>query len=384
MRDYRIDFFRGLARVIIFIDHVPYNFYASLTTRNYGRSDAAEAFVLISGISAAYAYYGRFVAGERLRASGLALKRATVLYIAHLFGTIAMLGIFAAGAIWLDRPHLVRQNNVGPFIDDPVHGSLGVVTLGHQFGYFNILPMYMVFLFGLPVLMVLVKRSHALALTVSFALYAAAGTWRLNIPNYPLDGGWYFNPLAWQFLFTLGFVAGARLRTGLAVPYAEWAYRLALAYVNATAIWVLGDLWGSFPDLQLPFILGGNDKTFLTGARLLHVLAVAYVIRHTPIAGWWKRTLTSVNPLVMIGRNGLVSFCAATLLSMVGLVLKSRYSSETAADLVFDTLFIAAGLLALTAIAAALELLRKPAMGRAAPIMVQAENKPAAPMVPAE
>jgi hypothetical protein len=359
MREHRIDFFRGLALVIIFIDHVPYNFYASLTPRNFGLSDAAEAFVLISGMSAAFAYFGRFVSGEPVRASGLAAKRAGILYVAHLFGTMAILGIFAAGAVWLDRPALLDQNNIAPFIADPVRGSLGVAVLGHQFGYFNILPMYMVFLIGLPLIMLLAKRSFALALLASFALYAAAGTWRLNLPNYPLEGGWYFNPLAWQFLFTLGFIAGARLKEGAPLPYVEWAYRVALAYIVVSAIWVLFELWGTLPDLPLPFIVYGNDKTFLTGARLLHILALAYVISYSPFAVWLKRTLTPANPLVMIGRHGLASFCCATLLSMVGLVLKSRFSTETASDIIFDTLFIAAGLIALTAFAAGLEFLRQ-------------------------
>ena len=49
-RDPRIDVLRGLALIIIFIDHVPENLYSFYTMRMYGFSDAAEAFVLISGI----------------------------------------------------------------------------------------------------------------------------------------------------------------------------------------------------------------------------------------------------------------------------------------------------------------------------------------------
>ena len=36
-RDLRIDFFRGLALIFIFVDHIPGNRLADLTLRNFGR-----------------------------------------------------------------------------------------------------------------------------------------------------------------------------------------------------------------------------------------------------------------------------------------------------------------------------------------------------------
>ena len=47
-RDYRIDFFRGLALISIFVNHIPGNFYSNFTHRNFGLSDAAELFVLLA------------------------------------------------------------------------------------------------------------------------------------------------------------------------------------------------------------------------------------------------------------------------------------------------------------------------------------------------
>ena len=51
-RDPRLDVFRGLCLVMIFINHVPGNVYEKFTSRNFGFSDAAEGFVLMSGIAA--------------------------------------------------------------------------------------------------------------------------------------------------------------------------------------------------------------------------------------------------------------------------------------------------------------------------------------------
>ncbi|MEN9060232.1 OpgC domain-containing protein [Ponticoccus litoralis] len=59
-RDPRIDAFRGLALAMIFIDHVPGNPYEAWTLRNWGFSDAAEAFFVMSGVAAGIAYSARF------------------------------------------------------------------------------------------------------------------------------------------------------------------------------------------------------------------------------------------------------------------------------------------------------------------------------------
>ncbi len=56
-RDLRIDFFRGLALIFIFIDHVPDNSWAMVTLKNFGFADASEVFVLLAGYSAGLAYW---------------------------------------------------------------------------------------------------------------------------------------------------------------------------------------------------------------------------------------------------------------------------------------------------------------------------------------
>ena len=55
-RDLRLDVFRGLCLVMIYINHTPTTIYERWTSRNFGFSDAAEGFVLMSGIAAGLAY----------------------------------------------------------------------------------------------------------------------------------------------------------------------------------------------------------------------------------------------------------------------------------------------------------------------------------------
>ena len=47
--------------LMIFINHVPGQYLEYLTSKNFGFSDSAEAFVLISGLSAGLAYGRKFV-----------------------------------------------------------------------------------------------------------------------------------------------------------------------------------------------------------------------------------------------------------------------------------------------------------------------------------
>jgi hypothetical protein len=110
------------------------------------------------------------------------------------------------------------------------------------------------------------------------------------------------------------------------------------------------------PDLPLPFVLYGSDKTFLTMGRLLHVLALAYVIGQSPIVEVLKRRLTVWNPVVLLGKHALVTFVLATLVSMLGLILKVVYEGGS----LFDTLYVGGGLAFLVSVNAALEWISKP------------------------
>src|SRR2546428_4903432 len=85
VRDLRLDLFRGLALLLIFLDHIPSNVVSWVTIRNYGFSDATEIFIFISGYTAAFVYgtamreRGLLVSGARI------LRRAWQIYVAHIF-----------------------------------------------------------------------------------------------------------------------------------------------------------------------------------------------------------------------------------------------------------------------------------------------------------
>ena len=63
-------------------------------------------------------------------------------------------------------------------------------------------------LLGLAPAFVLLSRVHlGLAIGISVALYAVSLVFEINIPSWPVEGHWFFNPLCWQLLLVLGFAA---------------------------------------------------------------------------------------------------------------------------------------------------------------------------------
>ncbi len=149
-RDVRLDFFRGLALWLIFVDHIPGNIVNWFTLRNYGFSDAAELFVFISGYTAAFVYgrtmrdRGFVVAGARI------LKRAWQIYVAHVF----LFVIFVAEIAYLSRgfenPLFAEEMNILEFLQAPHQTLFQAMLLKFKPANMDILPVYIVLLLGFP------------------------------------------------------------------------------------------------------------------------------------------------------------------------------------------------------------------------------------------
>ncbi len=319
-RDTRIDVLRALALIAIFINHVPGNLLEHLTHKNFGFSDSAEAFVLISGISAGLAFGATFVPGKRLAVSVRILRRAFSLYVAHVMTSLVTFAIFAGGALWFSRPDLLSEINLRAVVDRTEEGLLGMVLLGHQFGYNNILSMYAVILLMLPGMLWLHARSPMLMLILSGLLWLAAGVFNIAPSNLLDDGYWFLNPFSWQFLFAIGLAASSRAQRG-AWPAANRAViALCCAYLALSLVWVALSLWWIDTSFGLPVVVTGFDKTFLSAPRLLHVLAIAYLLAMVPALSR-RLALPVAHPLTSVGRHGLAIFIFGTILAMTGQVL---------------------------------------------------------------
>lgn len=368
-RDHRLDVFRGLALMMIFINHVPGNIYERLTSRNYGFSDAAEAFVLMSGIAVGLAYSRGFAHGSLTEAVLRVWRRAGKIYVTHIVITAWAIAIVAAGVIHFDAVDIVQRVNFTRLLDRPLAAMIGVPLLTHQLGYFNILPLYFVLLLISPVYILIGLRSRLALVLVAATIWFVAGTLRLNFPNYPNPGGWFFNPFSWQLIYAIGIAAGLDAKEGRKlVPYDKGLFLVAAGFLLVSLVWVVFRL-GAFPGSgQLPFFIAGYDKTFVALPRLLHVLALAYVLTNLGLVAKLLAT-KAFKPIELMGQHGLVVFAAGSVICIALQVLRSRYTTSV----MDDGVLLLSGIMLQYGLAVAMERMRprKPPAGTEGPSKVR-------------
>jgi len=351
-RDTRIDVFRALALLTIFINHVPGTAYEYLTHKNFGFSDSAEAFVLISGMAVGLAYERKFIIGNRLNILLKVWKRSWTLYCAHILLTCFSLALFCFGGLYMHHAELLGYINIGPVMADPAKAFLGIMTLGHQLGYNNILPLYMVLMLFVPLMLWAAQKNMKLLLVLSGALYLFAGWHSIAPHTYPEAGTWFLNPLSWQFLFVIGICGMVWTRRQGHFPQNPMLLTLSIGYLMFSLLWVRFNWWNLDTTFGvLPYDLAGFNKTFLSLPRLLHILALAYVIAAIPGLNNLARVGLH-NPLAILGKYSLPIFICGTMLAMMGQVLKQV---NPAGGFGYDTLLIATGIMAQFAFAYYLE-----------------------------
>lgn len=354
-RDPRLDMFRGLALVMIFINHVPGTIYENYTNRNFGFSDSAEAFVFMSGMAAGLAYSGGFSTGHLWTAITRVWARARQLYFVHIAITMLCLAIFAGAALWFNMPVVLLKNNVEPVLGHPLQALIGIPLLSHQLGYLNILPLYTVLLLATPLAILVGLRRPWLMLGLSILMWVLAGQFRINLPNFPNAGGWFFNPFSWQILFVIGLLSGMAMKSGTSfIPFNRALYAASAAFLIFVLLWIkipeLGSagraVLGALADAGAPFYVTWFDKTFLALPRLLHALALFYVFGHMPLMMTFARSRYAA-PLRTLGRQGLAVFATGTVISIFLQVVKTPRQPEP----LFDGLILGSGLLTLWVLA---------------------------------
>ncbi|MCO6184757.1 OpgC family protein [Rhizobium sp. L1K21] len=347
-RDPRLDFFRGLALMMIFIDHVPGQFYENLTTRNFGFSDAAEGFVFMSGTATAIAYGPRLKDGLNFQALRKIWGRAWQLYIVHLFITACALAIFAAGILYFGGNQLLLKNGMGTLLKTPLEFLIGTVTLTNQLSYVNILPLYSVLLLTAPFTIILALRKPKLAIAISAVIWMLAGYFQINFPTYPSKAGWFLNPFSWQLIFVLGIFTGLNMRAGERfVPVKRSLIIISGLYLafaafdlqSQTSMEILGSTIVKLKEAGIPAFAIDFMKPYATGPRLLHIMALVYILSLPWIV---PKVAASryADPIRIAGKHSLPIFALGTILAFVGQAIKTAHET----NFFEDTLIIFGGI----------------------------------------
>jgi hypothetical protein len=317
-RDLRLDLFRGLANWAIFLDHIPHEALGSITSRNYGFSDAADLFVFISGYTAA-CVFGRIMIEQGCgAAASKLLKRASKLYAAHILVLVVYIAIIGWVSRELRDPDDLNQFNTSVFMSKPLWEFIQALVLRYKPVNLDVLPLYILLLATFAPALWLMVRKPTLVLAGSMVVYIAGRHFGWNLAASP-SGFWYFNPFAWQLLFFLGaWTALGGAGAIQSIIRTRAVFCLAITYIIFALVVTMAihapDLGNLLPDWILaPF--DPNDKTNLAPYRVVHLIALVIVVTRflsaeSPILQW-----RSLAPLIKCGQNSLEVFCIGIVLS---------------------------------------------------------------------
>lgn len=328
-RDIRLDVFRGLCLIIIFIAHIWDNAWADWIPARFGFSDATEIFVFCSGMASAIAFGGSYRVHGFLIGSARVAFRCWQVYWSHIGVLLVSAALMLSVDAWLGTGRSYFDGlELAPLLDATAPQAIvGLLTLRWVPHYFDILPMYLVVLCMLPIVMALSRYGKVHVAAFVGLTWLAASFGMLTLPAEPWSSReWFFDPFAWQLVFFTGF---AFMSGWLPAPAVDpRAVRVAVAIVVLSIPFAWAPLTENVTILQdaraalAPLI----DKTRFGILRYIHFLALAYLA--FVAAGEAGRNLKGpvVELLRQLGQQSLaifmsglvLSFLASTALNLLG------------------------------------------------------------------
>jgi hypothetical protein len=328
-RELRIDLFRGLALWLIFIDHLSPDLLSWFTIRTYGFSDAAEIFIFISGYTAAMVYGRSMFESGFVVATARIMRRVWQIYLAHVFLFTVLLAEIYFLSTRVESTFYPEEMGIVEFFKQPGEALVQALVLRFRPLNMDVLPLYIVLMFFLPLILWLIKLKADIALALSIALYVLAWKFDLHLTAYP-SGFWSFNPFAWQLLFVFGVwcaLGGARRMSRiLSSPVTLW---VSIAYVFAafciTLTWYFPQLEHVLPRRIEQWIYP-ISKTDLDILRFAHFLALAAITARLVPKGWPGLRSPWLRPMMLCGQHSLEIFCLGVFLAFAGYFLLAEIS----------------------------------------------------------
>jgi hypothetical protein len=309
-RDLRIDFLRGICLLVIYTRHVHPNVLRECTLSEIGFSDAAEAFIFLSGLVSGRAYAKALQQGFFF-CQMKALRRCGEIYLAHLFTlflNVALIpplfGVFDARA--------------AQFFQDPAWGLHHAFLLSFFPYVFTILALYILLLIPLPGMLWLSNWFGRWGMVlVSFKVYLAVQAFpeALDLPD-----PWscqYYNPLAWQFLFFVGVALGSGQG-----PATRWFPKRSIVICVSVVGLVLAFFvkissagQNALSILSVSIDIPLTGKRNLEPLRLIHFALLSCLCWTVfPLSGRLYRCCIG-EAVIRCGQNSLAVFCFGVLVT---------------------------------------------------------------------
>ena len=326
---------------------LPENVLSYFTLQAVHFYDAAEDFIFISGYTAALVYGRTLGSYGAFYATGHVLRRVWQLYVAHIFLFMIFITEVSYTVTTFNNPMYNDEMRVADFLGEPHIAIVKALLLEFQPTFLDILPLYILLLFNFPVILLGLRVQPPLVLIPSLLVYGFVQITGGSVPAYPEGHVWYFNPLAWQFLFTAGAALGLGMPPTQPRPCPAGALLFIATAIAAFALliklsWTIHGIWDSFPGLFLKKLWPVN-KSNLSPIRLVPFFSTVVVIAaFVPPDAVFLRSAVA-KPIIMCGQQSLEIFCLGILLSALGHFLLSEYNSGIVIQLAVNVV----GLLAL-------------------------------------
>ena len=308
-RDVALDLLRGLAIVILVVNHI--HVESALGYATTTMLSAAEVLVAVSGVVVGMVFGRRWIEQGRRATTAMLLARARKLYLATV-SVIALVGLLVAMP-WVDTsvvtasPRMPAGTDLYAF-DGVARTIIAVVTLEAGPWQFSILGLFISLLVVTPGLLWMLGRGWWLpVLGISWTLFAAGRAW--NVDVLPSQSERAFPILIWQGLFVHGLVIGYHREA-----VARFASRrrreitAVLLFAVGIAVALRLQMAGLGPGDWTAWEAAHFDKTTLDLARVLVLASIATGLylsfrRYRPQAsrrlGWF---------LLPLGRNSFYVF----------------------------------------------------------------------------
>jgi len=319
-----LDALRGLFLVWMTLTHLPTHF-SDLVNQPFGFVSSAEGFVFLSALLVARLYIHQAAVDETGLRSKL-WRRALKIYGYHLLMLTLAFTVAAGLAVTTHRTAIYNLLNF--YIVHPFVAMIGSVLLLYCPPLLDILPMYVIFLAGTPlVLSTAVKWGWHRILGLSLAIWLLAqfglrdmvhnAVVHVTHLQIPLQETGAFNLFAWQWVWIAGLWLGAKSAEG-PLPLSRIPGKVVAACGLACAFFIgVRHQWLGHRLTQQALGMA-LDKWSIGPLRMLNLACFTILV-------YWLRKpvlrLVAIEPFLTLGKASLEVFCAHVFFVFFGLAL---------------------------------------------------------------
>ncbi len=321
-RYHAIDAIRGFCLVNIFITHLSTSMVKEASPSKLGFSDSAEIFVLLAGVSCVLAYAPNPPARTFGDTLARVWQRALNIYLVNLI-IIAMTALFAF-AVW-DLAAVLPGKTVAVLTGARDDTLFYLLTMQQSLGFSMVLRLYVLLMLVAPFYLWLASRRYWYPLVPAAAIWLIAGLFGLVESEAMTGTHLALTFLPWNLVFAVGIAIGAGMKANVALPRSPLLVAGASLMLAGTLLFLLAAVPNSQAALDWSLarndqFLTGASKTFQSPLRVLHILALCYVMlacRHWPVIRLFHAARAD-GVLCKLGRNSLPVFATSAVLAVVG------------------------------------------------------------------